>query len=134
MTIPEYLSSQLPERQPVMRRIHEIILKQDKTVTATIEPMMGKEMIIYKAAGVFKYGLCGVKKYMSLHLLPMYGSKTLHAKYQAILKNATFQKGCINFVSPEDMPPDTVKALISDCAPIDMQKIREEYQRAKSKK
>jgi len=54
-------------------------------------------MIVYNAPGIFKYGLSSVKNYMSLHVLPIYGSASLHSKYKALLLNANFQKGCINF-------------------------------------
>jgi hypothetical protein len=33
-------------------------------------PMMGKEMIVYSARGIFKYGLSSMKNYMSLHVMP----------------------------------------------------------------
>ena len=133
MSIPEFLSAQLPERQQLLTKIHALILKQDKTVTAAIEPMMGKEMIVYNAPGTFKYGLSGVKNHMSLHVLPIYGSPALHAKYKALLKNASFQKGCINFKTAEEMPLAIVKNLLSDCAKIDLRAIREEYLKSKKK-
>lgn len=134
MSIETYLSSQLPERQALMTAIHQIILEQDKTVTAEIEPMMGKEMILYKAKGMMKYGLSGVKNHISLHVLPIYGAAALHAKYQALLPDATFQKGCINFRSAAEMPLAVVQDLMAECAAIDLVKIREEYLAAKKAK
>lgn len=134
MTIPEYISSQAEERQELLSQIHEIILQKDKTVKAEIAPMMGKDMIIYNAPGTFKYGLASVKKYMSLHVLPMYASTAIHEKYKALLKDASFQKGCINFNHKEEMPLKIVKELITDCSKIDLQAIREEQLKAKSKK
>ncbi len=132
--IKKYLQSQLPERQELMADIHDIILQQDKTVVAAIEPMMGKEMILYKDRGSMKYGLSGVKQYISLHVLPIYGSKELHAKYQALLPAAAFQKGCINFKSAEEVPLKILKQLFADCAKIDLVKIREEYLKARKAK
>lgn len=76
-----YISQQAKERQNILRDIHRIILENDETITAEIEPMMGKEMILYKANGTMKYGLASTKNYMSLHLLPMYMAKALHEKY-----------------------------------------------------
>ena len=89
--------------------------------------MMGKEMIVYKANNSMKYALSSVSKHISLHLLPMYGSPTLWAKYRALLPKAAFQKGCINFKTADEMPMEIVTQLIADCAPIDLLKIREEY-------
>jgi hypothetical protein len=133
MTITEFISNQIPERQELLTKIHEIIIEDDITVKAEIEPMMGKEMIIYKC-NTFKYGLASVKNYMSLHVLPMYGSETLYSKYKALLPNANFQKGCINFKNEEEMPLKIVRQLIRDCSKIDLLKIREEYIKSKKEK
>ena len=97
MTISEFISSQPEERQELLSQLHKIIIQKDKTVTPAIAPMMGKQMIIYNAPGIFKYGLSSVKKYMSLHVLPMYISTIIYEKYKGLLKEASFQKGCINF-------------------------------------
>ena len=123
----KYIASQSPDRQGILSGIHSIIIEEDKTVIPVIEPMMGKEMIIYKAKGMMKYALAGVKNYMSLHVLPIYASKTLYAKYEALLHKANFQKGCINFSSSEEMPLEIVRQLMADCSKIDLAKIREDY-------
>jgi hypothetical protein len=93
--------------------------------------MMGKEMIVYKTSGIFKYGLSSVKKYMSLHVMPIYGSSVLYAKYKNLLQSANFQKGCINFKNAEEMPLEIVKQLIKDCSTIDLFKIKEAYIKSK---
>jgi hypothetical protein len=131
--IKKYILTQPEARQTILTDIHTIILELDKTVIAEIAPMMGKEMIIYKSRGVMKYGLAGVKNYMSLHVLPIYASKTLYEKYQSLLDKASFQKGCINFDTGDKMPLDIVRLLFTDCAKIDLAKIREEYIAAKKK-
>jgi hypothetical protein len=64
---------------------------------------------------------------MSLHVLPIYGSKTLYEKYRSLLNKATFQKGCINFDSGEKMPLDIVRQMISDYSKVNLKKIREDY-------
>jgi uncharacterized protein YdhG (YjbR/CyaY superfamily) len=134
MSISEFISSLPEERQKLILQLHEIIIQKDKTVIPEIAPMMGKEMIIYNAPGTFKYGLSSVKKYMSLHVLPMYVSTTIYEKYKALLKEAKFQKGCINFNNKEEMPIKIVKDLITECSKIDLRAIRENYIKSKSKK
>jgi hypothetical protein len=134
MTIEAFIAAQLPERQGLLSKINDIIIKEDTTITATIAPMMGKEMIIYNAPGSFKYGLSSVKQYMSLHVLPMYGSEKIYAKYKALFPKAAFQKGCINFKNEEAMPLKIVTQLIKDCAKIDLRAIREAYLKAKKNK
>lgn len=130
----QYISGQASDRQPVLTAIHSIILEEDKTVTAVVEPMMGKEMIVYKGKGMMKYGLAGAKNYMSLHVLPIYGSAALHSKYKSLLPEATFQKGCINFDTAEKMPLDIIRQLFADCSGIDLVKIREDYLQNKKMK
>jgi len=134
MTISAFISGQPADRQALLTELHDIIIQNDKTVTPLIAPMMGKEMIIYNAPGIFKYGLASVKNYMSLHVLPKYGSPILYEKYKALLKDAAFQKGCINFKNKDEMPLNIVKKLIVDCSKIDLLAIREEYLRSKKKK
>ncbi len=134
MTIPEFISIQPEDRQKLLSELHEIIIQNDTTVTPVIAPMMGKDMIIYNAPGTFKYGLASVKNYMSLHVLPMYGSTVIYDKYKTLLKDASFQKGCINFKNKEEMPLSIVKKLIVDCSKIDLLALREKYLASKSKK
>jgi hypothetical protein len=133
MTIEQYLSQQEIERQNILAKIHFAILDADKTVSAQIGKMMGKEMIIYNAPGTFKYGLSSVKKYISLHLLPIYCVPTLHSKYEVLLPKASFQKGCINFMSEEEVPMEILKSLLIECSKIDLLKIREDYLKSKKK-
>lgn len=132
--IKDYILKQPAGRQEILTDIDSIIMDKDKTVVATIEPMMGKEMIMYKAKGMMKYALSSVKNYMSLHCLPMYGSPALYNKYKAVLPDANFQKGCINFTSAEEMPLDIIRQLFADCSGIDLVKMREEYLKEKKAK
>lgn len=127
----EYITKQDPERQKLLQDIHDIISKTDKSISAMVQPMMGKEMIVYNAPGMFKYGLSSVKGYMSLHVMPIYASPVLYNKYKNLLKKAKFQKGCINFKNEEEMPLDIVQQLITDCAKIDLAKVKEQYMKSK---
>ncbi len=131
MDIPSYISGQPEERRSLLKDMHAIIIAHDKTVSAAIEPMMGKEMILYKCRGMMKYGLASVKNYMSFHALPMYGSARLHDKYKKLLPGASFQKGCINFSGPAEIPLAVFEQLVDDCAPIDLVKMREAYLQSK---
>ena len=53
---------------------------------------------------------------MSLHNMIIYGHAPVYEKYSKLLNKAKFQKGCINFKSAEQMPAETVKELMQDCA------------------
>jgi len=124
--VQDYIASQPQDRQQLLSNLHSLIVKNDQTVTACIEPMMGKEMIIYKGKQMMKYGLANGKNYLSLHVLPMYMHPTIYNKYKALLLNAIFQKGCINFTTAEQMPIAIVEQFITECALIDLEKMREE--------
>ena len=136
MTPAEFISRQDVSRKTLLSDIHEIILETDKAVIPVIGKMMGKEMIIYYIgkSNMMKYALSSVKEYMSLHVLPMYGSPVIYNKYIKELDKAKFQKGCINFKSKEEMPLPVVKALLKDCAPVDLLAIREKYLKDKKAK
>jgi hypothetical protein len=133
MTIERHISRQETGRQDIMSKIHSAILKADKTVTAQIGKMMGSEMIVYNAPGTFKYGLSSVKKHISLHLFPIYCVPALHAKYEALLPKASFQKGCINFTNEDELPFEILESLLTECSKIDLLKIREEQLKARKK-
>ncbi len=134
MSISAFISTLPEERQELLAQLHEIIIQKDKTVTPVIAPMMGKEMIVYNAPGSFKYALASVKNHMSLHVLPMYMSAAIYEKYKALFTKASFQKGCINFKHKDEMPLKIVKELITECAKMDLQAIRQEQLKSKSKK
>jgi hypothetical protein len=125
MTVTEYIHSQPEDRQEIMSALHDAIIANDKTVLPAIEPMMGKEMIIYKQKGHMKYGLSGVKKHMSLHCLPMYMNPALHSKYESLLPDAKFQKGCINFTTAAEVPVEVLEKLFTECFLVDIAEVLE---------
>jgi hypothetical protein len=133
MTATEYIQLQNTDRQLLLTGMHESILKNDNTVVPSVGKMMGKDMILYHDRGFFKYALASIKEYMSLHCMPIYMASPLHAKYQALLPGASFQKGCINFKNESEMPLDITDMLIADCAPVDLIAMREKYLSEKKK-
>jgi hypothetical protein len=129
-----WIDKQPADRRKLLTGIHEAIMRYDKRVTPFVKPMMGKEMINYHTPEIFKYGLSSVKDYMSLHLMPIYGSPALHEKYKKLLPLASFQKGCINFKNDKEMPLATVKLLIKDCSVIDLAAMKKQWVESKAKK
>jgi hypothetical protein len=79
-----------------------------------------------------KYRLASTKNYMSLHCLPMYLNPLLHDKYVALLQEAKFQKGCINFTDAAEMPIGIVTDLIIDCSAINIAEVFENRKKKKS--
>lgn len=133
MTVTEYISSMPLDRQALLNTIHETIVANDPTVNPVIKPMMGKEMILYEERSYMKYGLASAKNHLSLHCLPIYMNPPLHAKYEKLLPAAKFQKGCINFLDTDAMPPAIVAALIVDCSSISIAAMLENRKRNKEK-
>ncbi len=134
MDIKTYISNQPIDRQDILTNIHEAIIENDKSVKAEVGSMMGKVMIVYKGKGFMKYALASVKNYMSLHVMPIYGSTILHTKYEILLNKANFQKGCVNFTNEADMPLGIIKQLIIDCSAIDLLKMKEDYLKSRKAK
>lgn len=120
MTPHAYILNQGPDRQQLLAEIHSIITNADGAVVPVVGSMMGKEMILYQQRGVFKYGLASVKQYISLHIMPIYMDKALHAKYADLLPNAEFQKGCINVKSEAEVSLPVLKQLYVECATVDI--------------
>ena len=120
MTIPEFIATLQADRQELISSLHQTIIANDPKVEYSIKPMMGKDMIMYEEGNYMKYALASVKSHMSLHCLPMYMNAPLHAKYEPLLPDAKFQKGCINFNDAEAIPAAIVSALITDCSPINL--------------
>jgi hypothetical protein len=125
MTISEFIAAQPAARQNLLTALHDTIVSNDPNVVFSIKPMMGKEMIMYEQGNYMKYALASAKAYLSLHCLPMYMNPTLHAKYAALLPDAKFQKGCINFTGADEMPVATVAALVADCAAVNVPEMLE---------
>lgn len=120
MTIPEFIATLQADRQELISSLHQTIIANDPKVEYSIKPMMGKDMIMYEEGNYMKYALASVKSHMSLHCLPMYMNAPLHAKYEPLLPDAKFQKGCINFNDAEAIPAAIVSSLITDCSPINL--------------
>jgi hypothetical protein len=123
MTIAEHIASLPADRQALMNKLHQTILGNDPSVVAAIKPMMRQEMILYEQSGTMKYGLASAKAHLSFHCLPMYMDPALHTKYQELLPAAKFQKGCINFTDINELPPETLSELVTECAVINIAQV-----------
>jgi hypothetical protein len=132
MTITEFISGVPEDRQFVFKALHEAIMANDPTVVPVVKPMMGKEMILYEERCYMKYGLASTKNYMSLHCMPMYMNPTLLQRFETILPDAKFQKGCINFKDETDMPVAVVAGVIADCSAISIAALLEKRKKKSS--
>jgi len=113
-TADEFLSLLSDDRKQALGSMRKLLLKHDKAVEESVEPMMGMEMLIYKDKGVFKYGLASAKQYLSLHSMILYGKPELREKYSKKLPNAKFQKGCINFADLTVFPLSIAEEMFAE--------------------
>jgi len=132
MSISEFISGAPEERQGVLNALHEAIMANDPTIIPVIKPMMGIEMILYEERCYMKYGLASTKNYMSLHCMPMYMNPTFHQRFEKLLPDAKFQKGCINFKDQATMPVAAVASIIADCSAISIAALLEKRKRKSS--
>ena|ERR1700744_1293353 len=131
MTVPEFIANLPAERQELFTAFHEVIINNDSSITPVVKSMMGKEMILYEERCYMKYGLASVKNYLSLHCMPIYMNPALHGKYAALLPAAKIQKGCINFTSATEFPPEIAAALIAECSRISIADMLENRKKKK---
>lgn len=120
MTISEQIHTEPHEWQSHLLTLHGLILHHDQKVAAAVAPLMGRQMIVYQEAGIFKYALAVGKEYLSLHCMPIYCRAQLHEQYRSLLPGAKFQKGCINFRRGCQVLLPVIGSLLADCATVSM--------------
>jgi hypothetical protein len=131
MSITEFINGAPGERQAILTALHEAIIANDPTVTPVVKPMMGKDMILYEERCYMKYGLASAKQHMSLHCLPMYMTPALFPKFEKLLPDAKFQKGCINFKDETEMPLAAIAEIITTCSAINIAEVLENREKKK---
>jgi len=115
----------------MIQQLKELILANDTSVVPVEKPLMGKPATHYEQRGVFKYAVVAGKNQTSLHCMPIYMDKELHAKYTDLFVTAEVQKGCINFAAGKDLPAEVIGGLIKECAAIDIAQVLENRKKKK---
>ncbi len=71
----------------------------------------------YNGQALWLAALAAPKSYLTLHLLPVYGSPillaSLKAGFEAVGKRLKMGKGCINFQRADDLALDTIGEIIA---------------------
>ncbi len=125
MTPKQYLDTLPDDRKEVISKLRELILKSDPLVKEVVAGMMGREMLVYMQGNIMKYALSSVKQYMSFHSMVMYGSSKrfggsgLREKFEKLLPDAKFQKGCVNFKNAVQMPLNIAEKFIKEMAKVE---------------
>jgi len=109
-----------PDQKKRLKEFHDTIMEEDGNVQPEIGVLMGKEALIYKQNGEFKYALAGLKNYFTLHVMPMYANPEIRDTYRTALRNVKFQKGCVNFKDFKDFPREILRELIKDSRDLEL--------------
>ncbi len=125
MTPKQYLDSLPEDRKEIISKLREFILKSDPLVKEVVGGMMGREMLMYMQGDIMKYALSSVKQHISFHSMVMYSSSTrfggsgLREKFEKLLPEAKFQKGCINFKNAVQLPLDIAEKFVKEMAKVE---------------
>ena len=124
-TVTEYLAQLPADRRREMERVRALVRKHLPpgyvegmasgmiawTVPLSVYPDTHNKQPLWFA------GLASRKNYLTLHLLPLYGSPTLEKKlrdgFAAEGKKLKMGKGCINFGAADDLALDTIGEIVS---------------------
>lgn len=125
-----FLRSLPPERAAQLTKVRDVVLKH---LPAGYEEVVLKGMIVfqvpaarysstYNGRPLWLAALAAPKSYLTLHLLPIYGSpellKRLEDGFRAARKPLRMGKGCINFERADDLALDTIGEIVA-AMPVD---------------
>jgi len=132
MTAEEYIGTLSENEQHIINQFRKVILENDKEVFENFGKLMSNpHAFCYNEQGVFKYGLTVAKNHLSFHSLVMYSNPGLMDGLKTQLKNARFQKGCINFKSLDDFPLSVFEKHMQVSSKVDFSPIIKHYQHRK---
>lgn len=128
-----YFDSFEAKERSVLSEFHDAVMKNDPKVKCVIASVMSVERaLIYQEEGVFKYALAKTKGHYTIHNMIMYAYpevKSVLDDHIKKVKGLKFQKGCINFKTPQDFPLEVFGEFIKTSAQMDFSKIIARYKK-----
>jgi len=115
--------------QDILFALKKIIEKTDKKVKGGAGKVMGTDGYGFSQDGVFKYALAKTKFGYSFHSMAIYANPDLYNDFKSKLPKAKFQKGCVNFKSPEDFPIEAFEEHMKKSAKVDFSPVIEHYKK-----
>jgi uncharacterized protein YdhG (YjbR/CyaY superfamily) len=109
-TPDEYLASVPAERRPHLERLRKLI---KKSVPAASESMQWG-MLGFAIDGRPFAALASQKNHLGLYLMDLYTQPALQKKHAAALRPLKMGKSCITFKSVDDLPLDTIAAILKE--------------------
>lgn len=105
-----YVAAIPPERRPHIDKLRALVKKAVPQATEGIEwGMLG-----YTIGGRVFVALASQKNYMSLYLCDLYSQPALLKKHKKALAKLKMGKSCINFSSVDELPLDTISAILRE--------------------
>ena len=123
--IDAWLSTLPPARAEALRTVRGAIRK---ALPQGYEEVLQKNMVVYQVPlanysdtyngqPLWLAALAAPKSYLTLHLMPVYGSPDLRRRladgFTAAGKKLDIGKGCIRFRQADDLALDTIRAIVS---------------------
>lgn len=124
-TVAEFLKSLPADRRAEMKRVRAVIRAH---LPKGHEEAISKQMLVYQVP-LARYAdtyngqpswyvaLASEKSYLSLHLMPVYGSPALLRRLQDGFRDAgkplKMGKACIHFAAAEDLALDTIGEIVA---------------------
>jgi len=107
-----YVAAIPAERRPHIERLRALVKKTVPQATEGIEwGMLG-----YTIGGRVFVAMASQKNYMSLYLCDLYTQPALAKKHAKALAKLKMGKSCINFSSVDELPLDTIAAILREAS------------------
>jgi uncharacterized protein YdhG (YjbR/CyaY superfamily) len=105
-----YVAAIPAERRPHVEKLRTLVKKAVPRATEGIQ----YGMIAYTLEGRLVAALASQKNYLSLYLCDLYTQPALMKKHQKALAKLKMGKSCINFSSVDELPLDTISAILRE--------------------
>jgi hypothetical protein len=105
-----------PAGATLVEALRRIVRDNDAEATESRGLMMGEGGWMFHRDGEFAYAVTVGKTRVTLHVMPMYCSPSIHAAYSKRIRDGKFGKGCIRFKLDAAPELSSIAALIRDCA------------------
>jgi uncharacterized protein YdhG (YjbR/CyaY superfamily) len=109
-TVDEYLASIDAERRSHVEAIRSLV---KRTVPRATEGIAWG-MVGYAYEGRPFAAIAAHKSYLSLYLMDLYTQPGLRQKHEKALSRLKMGKSCINFASIDELPLETIEAIVKE--------------------
>ena len=117
MTVSEFLKTLPQDRRLELKRVRDVVKKR---LPKGYEECVSGKMIVYHVPvdgkPIWYAAIASMKGYISLHLMPVYGDRSLTARlkdgFKAAGKKLDMGKACIRFKKADDLALDVIGDVV----------------------